>query len=60
MLRGEEINMAVCQAVSCREQDSAEEVSVPCQQSTLLEIKGQQRPEGRDVDVSLQRPHFCN
>lgn len=36
------------------------EVSVPCQQSTLPEIKGQRRPEARDVDVSMQRLHFGN
>lgn len=60
MLRGEEINMAVCQPASEREQDSAAEVSVPCQQSTLPEIKGQRRPEGKDVDVYTQRPHFGN
>lgn len=60
MLRGEEINMAVCQAASQREQDSAAEVSVPYQQSTLLEIKDQRGPEGRDVDDSSQWPHFGN
>lgn len=60
MLRGEEINMAVCQTVFLRKQDCAAEVSVPCQQSTLPEIKGQREPEGRDVDDSSQRPHFGN
>lgn len=60
MLRGEEINMAVCQPASQWEQDSVAEVSVPCQQSTLPEIKGWRGPEGRDVDVSIQRPHFGN
>lgn len=39
---------------------TAAEASVSCQQSTLPEIKGQWRPEGRDVDVSIQRPHFGN
>lgn len=52
--------MAVCQPASQREGNSAAGVSVPCQQSTLPEIKGQRRPEERDVDVSLQRPHFGN
>lgn len=60
MLRGEEINMAVCQPASQWEQDSVAEVSVPCQQSTLPEIKGRRGPEGKDVDVSIQRPHFGN
>lgn len=46
MLRGEEINMAVCQPASQREQDSLQQrVSVPCQQSTLPEIKGQKGPK---------------
>lgn len=57
---GEEINMAVCQPATQIEHDSAAEVSVPCQQSTLHEIKGQRRPEGKDADVSVQRPHFGN
>lgn len=52
--------MAVCQPASQREQDSAAEVSVPCQQSTLPEIKGRRKPEGRGVDVSIQRPHVGN
>lgn len=60
MLRGEEINMAVCQPASQREQDSAAGVSVPCQQRPLPEIKGQRGPEGKDVNVSTQRPHFGN
>lgn len=60
MLRGEEINMAVCQPASQRKQDCAAEGSVPCQQSTLPEIKGQRGPEGRDVDDSSQRLHFGN
>lgn len=30
--------------------------SVPCQQRTLPEIKGQRGPEGRDVDDSSQGP----
>lgn len=32
------------------------EGSVPCQQGTLAEIKGQRGPEGKDVDDSSQRP----
>lgn len=60
MVRGEEINMAVCQPPFLREHSSAAEVSVPCQQSTLPEIKGQRRPGGMDADVSVQRPHFGN
>lgn len=57
---GEEINMAVCQPASLREHDTAAEASVPCQQSTLPEIKGRGRPEGKDADVSVQRPQFSN
>lgn len=60
MLRGEEINMAVCQAASQREHDSAGELSAPCQQSTLPEIKGWRGPEGRGGYVSVQRAHFGN
>ena len=52
--------MAVCQPASQREQNSAAEGSLPCQQRTLPEIKGQGGPEGRDVHVFLQRPHFGN
>lgn len=51
----EGINMAVCQAASQREQDSAAEASVPCQQCTLSEIKDQREPKGRDVDDSSQK-----
>lgn len=53
---GKEINMAVCQPASLREHECAAEVSVPCQQSTLPEIKGQRRPEGR-MQMSPYKDH---
>lgn len=48
---GEEINMAVCQAACWGEQTLWQ--SVLCQQSTLPEVKGPRRPEGRDGPVSI-------
>lgn len=56
MLMGEEINMAVCQPASQGEHGSAPGVRMPCQQSTLPEIKGREGLKEK-MQMSLYKGH---